>query len=90
MPRAPKLAKTPAGDAGSQNNFEASIARLQQIVEQLESGTLPLDESLQLFEEGIRLTRESQSQLDAAERRVEELLSVDEQGQATLREVEAS
>jgi exodeoxyribonuclease VII small subunit len=88
MPRVPKQAKSPAETAGSSSNFEASLLRLQEIVELLEQGTLPLDESLQLFEEGVKLTRESQAQLDAAERRVEELLSVDEHGHPTLKEVD--
>ncbi len=46
----------------------------------LERGELPLEESLRLFEEGVRLSRLSQQKLDTAEKRVEQLLAVDEQG----------
>jgi exodeoxyribonuclease VII small subunit len=59
------------------------MARLTEIVEELEHGDLPLEESLKLFEEGVRLSRLSQSQLDRAQKRVEELLKVDENGRAT-------
>lgn len=68
-------------------NFEASLARLSEIVEQLESGELPLERSLTLFEEGVGLARASQAKLDQAERRVEELLSVDEDGNPVVREL---
>jgi exodeoxyribonuclease VII small subunit len=63
-------------------SFEASIKRLTTIVETLERGDLPLEESLGLFEEGVALSRASQQRLDAAEKRVEQLLAVDEQGRA--------
>ncbi len=63
-------------------SFEASIARLTQIVEQLEHGDLPLEESLKLFEEGVKLSRVSQERLDRAQKKVEELLRVDEAGRA--------
>jgi exodeoxyribonuclease VII small subunit len=62
--------------------FEASIKRLTEIVQALERGELPLEESLALFEEGVKLSRASQQRLDAAEKRVEQLLSIDEQGRA--------
>ena len=69
-------------------SFEDSIRRLSDIVETLESGELPLEESLRLFEEGVKLARSSQSTLNQAERRVEELLSVDDAGNAVTREIE--
>lgn len=69
-------------------SFEDSIRRLSEIVESLESGELPLEESLALFEEGVKLARASQATLDAAEKRVEELLSVDEQGNPVVREID--
>jgi len=59
---------------GSEPSFEQILARLQQVVERLESGELPLEESLAVFEEGIRLSRAGARRLDDAERRVEELL----------------
>ena len=48
----------------------------------LERGDLPLEESLRLFEEGVQLSRVSQARLDGAEKRVEQLLSVDDEGRA--------
>ena len=59
-----------------------------QIVEALENGELPLEDSLRLFEEGVMLARASQAKLDGAEKRVEELLSVDESGNPLVREID--
>jgi exodeoxyribonuclease VII small subunit len=64
-------------------SFEVAIKRLTEIVATLERGDLPLEESLRLFEEGVQLSRVSQKRLDTAEKRVEQLLSVDDQGRAT-------
>src|SRR5271165_494704 len=63
-------------------SFETAIKRLNEIVQILERGDLPLEESLRLFEEGVKLSRTSQQRLDSAEKRVEQLLAVDEQGRA--------
>ena len=82
-------ASEPSDDGASGGpSFEDSIRRLSDIVETLESGELPLEESLRLFEEGVKLARSSQSTLNQAERRVEELLSVDDAGNAVTREIE--
>jgi exodeoxyribonuclease VII small subunit len=70
-------------------SFEDSVKRLSEIVERLESGELPLEDSLRLFEEGIQLARASQARLDAAEQRVEELLGVDESGEPVVRRHES-
>ena len=59
--------------------FETSLEALEQIVRQLEDGDLPLEKSLELFEQGIRLSRECQERLGQAERRIEILLR-DNQG----------
>jgi exodeoxyribonuclease VII small subunit len=69
-------------------SFERSMERLSAIVERLESGDLPLETSLALFEEGIVLARASQARLDAAERRVEELLAIDDDGKPIVREMD--
>lgn len=61
-------------------SFEDAVKRLSEIVQKLERGDLPLEESLLLFEEGIRLSRTSQDKLDSAQKRVEELLGVDRDG----------
>ncbi|MGF2075739.1 exodeoxyribonuclease VII small subunit, partial [Enterococcus casseliflavus] len=55
-------------------SFEESIRRLGEIVQLLERGDIPLEESLRLFEEGVKLARASQGRLDSAQRKVEELL----------------
>lgn len=64
-------------------SFEASLEALEQIVQQLESGDLPLEKSLELFEQGVRLSRECQERLSQAERRIEVLLR-DNQGRPVV------
>ena len=54
--------------------FESSLASLERIVRELERGDLPLERSLELFEQGVRLSRECQERLNEAERRIEVLL----------------
>jgi len=56
------------------------MKRLGEIVAALESGELSLEDSLRMFEEGVALSRGAQSRLDGVERRIEELLSVDDAG----------
>jgi exodeoxyribonuclease VII small subunit len=58
----------------AEKKFEVSLARLEDIVQQLEKGDLGLDQSLKLFEEGIKLSRICAKRLEDAERRVEVLL----------------
>ena len=55
-------------------DFETALKRLEEIVKKLESGELTLDSSLELFEEGIQLSRLCHLKLGQAERRVEILL----------------
>ena len=57
--------------------FEASLQSLEKIVRELERGELPLEKSLELFEQGVRLSRECQERLNEAERRIEVLLQDD-------------
>lgn len=64
-------------------SFEASLEALERIVQQLESGDLPLEKSLELFEQGVRLSRECQERLSQAERRIEVLLR-DNQGKPVV------
>jgi exodeoxyribonuclease VII small subunit len=54
-------------------DFESALKSLEDIVVQLEGGDLSLDHSLELFEEGIRISRFCSSKLDEAERKVEVL-----------------
>ncbi len=58
-------------------DLEKSLGELEAIVEQLESGELPLDKSLKEFERGVRLSRECQAALKDAEQRVQVLLGND-------------
>jgi len=51
--------------------FEDALNKLEKIVSELEDGDLPLEESLKLFEEGIRLSRFCNQKLDEAEKKVE-------------------
>lgn len=55
-------------------SFEDSLSRLESIVSQLESGDLPLEHALEIFEDGVGLARLCQSHLAEAERKVEMLL----------------
>jgi exodeoxyribonuclease VII small subunit len=54
--------------------FEAALAQLESLVTRLEAGDLPLDEALRTFEQGVRLTRECQGALAAAQQKVQLLL----------------
>lgn len=54
--------------------FEESLNDLERIVKHLEDGDLPLEESLKLFEEGVKLSRECRERLTNAERRIEVLM----------------
>jgi len=54
--------------------FEEALTRLEAVVNRLESGELPLEESLRLFEEGVHLTKVCTHRLEEAERRVTILL----------------
>jgi len=60
--------------------FEKSFERLQSVVRKLEAGETGLEEGLKLFEEGTALARVCREALDVAERRVEQLLKVKEDG----------
>lgn len=57
-----------------EQTFEESLNELERIVKQLENGDLPLEESLKLFEQGIKLSRLCKERLTAAERRIEVLM----------------
>ncbi|MBI1874312.1 MAG: exodeoxyribonuclease VII small subunit [Acidobacteria bacterium] len=59
-------------------DFEAAIAELEGIVKRLEEGDLPLEQSLELYERGVQLSRFCHARLEEAERRIEIL---DERGE---------
>ena len=81
-------APDPTREPAAQPSFEEATRRLSQIVAELEGGDLPLDKSLALFEEGVRLARAAEDPLERAERRVEELLGIDARGEPIVREIE--
>ena len=62
------------------NEFEKAFQQLEKIVQRLESEELPLDESLHLFEEGIRLSRFCHQRLEEVEKKIE-LILADAKGQ---------
>ncbi len=62
----------------AKKNFEKALADLENIVQRLDENDLSLDESLSLFEEGIKLSRFCSQKLDAVENKVEILLRDDE------------
>ena len=66
-------------------SFEETLAKLEETVNRLEQGeALTLDQSLQAFEEGIRLARLCRQKLDEAELRVEQLVETDEDNLETV------
>lgn len=67
--------------------FESSLEELERIVRDLEQGELPLEKSLELFEQGVKLSRECQERLNQAERRIE-ILMRDNQGRSEARPFE--
>ena len=58
-------------------NFEQALENLEDLVTAMEEGELSLEESLQAFEKGIKLTRECQSALKKAEQKVQVLINED-------------
>lgn len=70
------------------NDFEKNFQELERIVQRLESEELPLDESLQLFEQGIRLSRFCHQRLEEVEKKIE-LILADAKGQPRVEPFEA-
>jgi exodeoxyribonuclease VII small subunit len=73
----PATPTTPAGESAAPppaERFEDLLGRLRGLVERLEGGNLPLEESLRAFEEGMELCRRGALILDGAEKKVETLL----------------
>lgn len=74
--------------AEKQKTFEANLQELERIVRKLEDGDLALEESLKLFEDGVKLSRECQERLNQAERRIE-ILMRDGEGNPALETIKA-
>ena len=66
----------------SELSFEAMMEKLTSTVETLENGDLSLEDSLLHFETGVKLTKLAQAKLDDAEKRIEKLLAVRDDGSA--------
>ena len=67
------------------NSLEHSLKRLEEIVESLEHGEVPLDDAVNLYEEGIRISKECAEKLKSTELRIKKL-SKSSEGQFTLNE----
>lgn len=63
-------------------DFEKKLTRLEEIVQKMERGELSLEESLKLFEEGVKLSRDCHTQLSKADAQVKKLVGIDSKGQA--------
>jgi exodeoxyribonuclease VII small subunit len=63
-------------------DFEASLSQLESLVEKLENSEFTLEQSLQAFEQGVKLTRQCQQALSAAEQKVQVLVEESGQSQA--------
>ena len=68
--------------------FEASLEKLEKLVEKMEGGNLSLEESIKVFEEGVKLTKECQQALTRAEQKVKMLM--DDNGEISSTDFEAN
>jgi len=71
------MAKSKKPSNKQTSNFEQALGELEELVAAMESGDMTLEESLQAFETGVRLTRECQQTLQQAEQKVQLLLAED-------------
>jgi len=69
------MAKSNAKDSGSMKKFEERLERLEELSGQIRRTDIPLDEALKAFEEGIRLARTLEKDLEKVESRIEVLMS---------------
>ena len=79
---------TKAGKQPDGQNFESSLKRLEAIVESLESGEVPLERAMELYEEGIQLSKFCGDKLRATELRLKKL-GKDADGQFELSDVDS-
>ena len=71
-------------------DFEKKLTRLESIVEKMEGGDSSLEDALKLFEEGVKLSRECNTQLNDAEQKVKILMGFDQGGAAITQDFTAS
>jgi exodeoxyribonuclease VII small subunit len=69
-------------------DFEKKLNRLEDIVGKMESNEQSLEESIKLFEEGVRLSQACHKELEEAEQKVQVLLSVDDKGNPVTEKLE--
>ncbi|MCC6138104.1 MAG: exodeoxyribonuclease VII small subunit [Bdellovibrionaceae bacterium] len=69
-------------------DFEKKLNRLEDIVAKMESNEQTLEDSIKLFEEGVKLSQACHKELEQAEQKVQVLLSVDDKGQPTTEKLE--
>lgn len=81
--------KSPAEPSAESPSFEAALANLEQIVSDLEDGGFGLEESMQRFEQGVKLLRVCYATLERAEQRIELLVGFDKDGRPRLEPFEA-
>ena len=62
----------------SKLNFEQALVALEEVVQQLESGNVPLDQSITLYERGEKLRKLCQARLDDAQARIEKIVTGDD------------
>jgi len=72
--------KTAPAKGGNMKNFEERLTRLETLGEQIRKTDIPLDEALKAFEEGIRLARALESDLEKIESRIEMLMNSSDAG----------
>jgi len=70
----------------SKLNFEDSIKRLKEIVEQIEQGEIPLQDSLEQYEQGMALIKHCRGILQQAEKRIEKISKIEQGGPETADE----
>lgn len=68
-------------------SFEDQLAQLEQVVDRLETGGLPLEESVKLFEDGMRLSNACKAQLSNAESRIQVLLQPEGRGKVRVEDL---
>jgi exodeoxyribonuclease VII small subunit len=75
MPPGEAIAADMATEAGEVAGltFEAALKRLEEIVQKLESGEVPLDQAIDLYSEGDRLKKQCEERLSAAQARIEQI-----------------
>ena len=81
---AKKKVKRSAQSEAEPLSFEQALARLEQAVGRLEDGQLGLDESLAQYEQGIKYLKQCYRQLESAQRKIELLAGIDQEGRTCI------